>query len=170
MLPLNTARLLIYPCRLPLLTEIYLRHPHAGESLQASIPEEWPQQDLKEQLPHFIELLQHDPKSFPWMLWIIVSKAEKKVIGDAGFKGRPDKNGVVEIGYAMLPAYQRNGYMKEASAALVKWAFRQPHVKKLIAECDVTNVPSMRILQHLGMEEIASAGEMLHWHLLNKQH
>jgi ribosomal-protein-alanine N-acetyltransferase len=168
MLPLSTARLLIYPCRLPLLTEIYLRHPHAGEALQASIPEEWPQQDLKEQLPHFIELLQHDPKSFPWMLWIIVSKNGKTVIGDAGFKGRPDKNGVVEIGYALLPAYRGKGYMQEAATALVAWAFQQPHVKKLIAECDVTNVASMKVLQHLGMQEVASSGEMLHWHLLNK--
>jgi ribosomal-protein-alanine N-acetyltransferase len=153
---------------LPLLTEIYLRHPHAWEALQASIPEEWPQQDLKEQLPHFIELLQHDPKSFPWMLWIIVSKDENAVIGDAGFKGRPDKNGVVEIGYSMLPSYRGQGYMQEAVSALVAWAFQQPHVRKLIAECDVTNTASMKVLQHLGMEEIASSGEMLHWHLLNK--
>jgi [ribosomal protein S5]-alanine N-acetyltransferase len=168
MLPLSTARLFIYPCRLPLLTEIYLRHPHAREVLQADIPEEWPQQDLKEQLPHFIELLQHDPKSFPWMLWIIVAKAENAVIGDAGFKGRPDKNGVVEIGYSMLPSYRGQGYMQEAVSALVAWAFQQPHVKKLIAECDVTNTASMKVLQRLGMEEIASSGEMLHWHLLNK--
>ena len=168
MLPLNTERLLIYPCRLPLLTEIYLQHPHASEMLKANIPGNWPQEDLKEQLPHFIELLQHDPRSFPWMLWIVVSKEDKTVIGDAGFKGRPDKNGVVEIGYAMLPAYRHKGYMREAAAALVEWAFRQPHVKKLVAECDVTNTPSMKILQHLGMEEIVSSGEMLHWHLLNK--
>ena len=65
MLPLNTERLLIYPCRLPLLTEIYLKHPHASEMLKANIPGNWPQEDLKEQLPHFIELLQHDPGLFP---------------------------------------------------------------------------------------------------------
>ncbi|PSL49134.1 RimJ/RimL family protein N-acetyltransferase [Chitinophaga niastensis] len=168
MLPLRTDRLLLYPCRLPLLTEIYLEHPHASETLGAYIPADWPQPDLKEQLPHFIELLQHDPKSFPWMLWIIVSVAEKKVLGDAGFKGRPDKNGVVEIGYSILPEYRRMGYMEEAAAALVDWAFQQPHVKKLIAECDVTNIASMKVLQKLGMRETGASGEMLHWYLLNK--
>lgn len=168
MLPLDTARLLIYPCRLPLLTQIYLRHPDAGEVIQAHIPDEWPQQDLREQLPHFIELLQHDPASYPWMLWIIVSKADKTVLGDIGFKGRPDKNGVVEIGYALLPPHRGQGYMKEAAVALVAWAFQQPHVRKLIAECDITNTSSRKILQHLGMKETMASGEMLHWHLLNK--
>ncbi|MEZ2441445.1 GNAT family N-acetyltransferase [Chitinophaga sp. RCC_12] len=168
MLPLNTNRLFIHPCRLPLLTEIFLGHPHARETLQANIPENWPQPDLKEQLPHFIELLQHDPRSFPWMLWIIVNKEEGTVIGDIGFKGRPDKNGVVEIGYTLLPSWRKKGYMREAATALVEWAFRQPHVKKLIAECDVTNTASMKVLQHLGMEEVKSPGEMLHWQLLNK--
>jgi RimJ/RimL family protein N-acetyltransferase len=168
MLPLNTNRLFIYPCRLPLLTQIFLEHPNARETLQANIPENWPQSDLKEQLPHFIELLQHDPRSFPWMLWIIVNKEEGTVIGDIGFKGRPDKNGVIEIGYTLLPSWRKKGYMREAATALVEWAFRQPHVKKLIAECDVTNTASMKVLQHLGMEEVKSPGEMLHWQLLNK--
>jgi ribosomal-protein-alanine N-acetyltransferase len=168
MLPLKTDRLLLYPCRLPLLTEIYLEHPHASETLQAHIPEDWPQPDLKEQLPHFIELLQHDPKSFPWLLWIIVSRTENRVLGDAGFKGRPDKNGVAEIGYTILPEYRRKGYMQEAAQALVDWAFRQPHVKKLIAECDITNIASMKVLQKIGMRETGTSREMLHWHLLNK--
>lgn len=168
MLPLHTDRLLIHPCRLPLLTEIYLGHPHVGEVLQARIPDNWPQQELKEQLPHFIELLQHDPGSYPWMLWIIIAKEERTVIGDICFKGQPDKQGIVEIGYALLPAYRRNGYMREAAAALVEWAFRQPFVRKLIAECDVTNIPSMKVLQHLGMKESGSSAEMLYWQLLNK--
>jgi ribosomal-protein-alanine N-acetyltransferase len=169
MLPLQTKRLLIYPCRLPLLTEIYLRHPHAADKLAATIPDEWPQKDLREQLPHFIQLLQHDPRSYPWFMWIIVSKEHQSVIGDVGFKGRPDKNGAIEIGYSLLHSYRRNGYMKEAAEALVKWAFRKPVVKQLIAECHKTNISSQRILEHLGMQPTNLVGEMQYWLLLNQQ-
>ncbi|MCW3462254.1 GNAT family N-acetyltransferase [Chitinophaga nivalis] len=167
MLPLRTDRLLLYPCRLPLLTEIYLQNPHAAVSLQAVIPPEWPQPELKEQLPHFIEQLQHDPGSFPWMLWIIVSQADNTVLGDIGFKGRPDPEGMVEIGYALLPAYRRQGFMQEAATALINWAFGQPHVEKVVAECHVTNIASMRVLQKLGMRETGRSPEMIYWQILN---
>ncbi|MFY0253179.1 GNAT family N-acetyltransferase [Chitinophaga sp. 30R24] len=169
MLSLDTARLQIFPCRLPLLTEIYLRHPHAAESLQARVPDEWPQTELKEQLPYFIELLQHDPMAYPWLLWIIVSKEDRQVIGDVGFKGRPDKNGTVEIGYTILPVFRSKGYMQEAAGALVAWAFCQPGVRRLVAECDVTNVASQKVLRRLGMQEIKTTGEMLYWQLRNTQ-
>lgn len=169
MLPLITSRLLVCPCRLPLITEIYLQDPHAAVSLDAHIPPEWPQDDLREQLPHLIELLQDDPKSFPWLLWIIVSKKDKTVLGDIGFKGRPDKQGVVEIGYSLLPSHRGRGYMLEAATALVGWAFQQPHVKRIEAECDVTNISSRHVLEKLGMQETAGSGEMLRWRLLEDE-
>ncbi|RFS23253.1 N-acetyltransferase [Chitinophaga silvatica] len=167
MLPLQTKRLLIYPCRLPLVTELYLRHPHAGDKLAATIPDDWPQQELRELLPHFIKLLQHDPKSFPWLMWIIVNKDLKTVIGNVGFKGRPDGNGSVEIGYSVLPAYQNQGYMKEAAEAMADWAFKQPDVKQLIAECHISNLSSKRILEHLGMSPTKQVNDMQYWELPN---
>ncbi|NSL89605.1 GNAT family N-acetyltransferase [Chitinophaga solisilvae] len=166
MLPLQTSRLLVFPCRLPVITEIYLQDPHAAESLQARIPPEWPLADLKEQLPHLIETLQDDPKAFPWLLWVIIDAKDKTLIGDVGFKGRPDKNGVVEIGYSLLPQFRDRGYMQEAATALVHWAFQQPHVKKVVAECDVTNTASRRVLEKLGMQENGMTGEMIQWRLL----
>ncbi|WP_349315498.1 GNAT family N-acetyltransferase [Chitinophaga sp. MM2321] len=141
---------------------------HAVTSLDAHIPPEWPQADLKELLPHLIELLQDDPRSFPWLLWIIVSAKDKAVLGDVGFKGRPDKNGLVEIGYSLLPEYRNQGYMQEAAAALIGWAFQQPYVKRVVAECDVTNIPSMKVLQKLGMQPAGNNGELLRWRLLKK--
>ncbi|SEB05327.1 Protein N-acetyltransferase, RimJ/RimL family [Chitinophaga terrae (ex Kim and Jung 2007)] len=169
MLPVQTNRLLIYPCRLPLLTEIYLRHPHAADKLSATLPDNWPQQELREMLPHFIELLQHDPRSFPWLMWIIVNKEMKMVIGEVGFKGRPDENGVIEIGYSLLPQYQRNGYMKEAATALVQWAFGQPEVKKLVAESHLSNIGSIKVLTALGMKATGIDGEMQYWELINRR-
>ncbi|MBC9910766.1 GNAT family N-acetyltransferase [Chitinophaga varians] len=168
MLPLITSRLLVCPCRLPLITAIYLQDPQAVTLLNASIPPEWPQAELKELLPHLIELLQHDPKSFPWLLWAIVSAADNTVMGDIGFKGRPDENGMVEIGYSLLPAHRNQGYMREAAAALITWAFQQPFVKSIEAECEVDNIASGKVLQRLGMRQTGMQDNMLRWHLLEK--
>ncbi|MBV7528848.1 GNAT family N-acetyltransferase [Chitinophaga sp. sic0106] len=168
MLPLTTSRLMVYPCRLPLLTHIYLGNAHAATELDAFIPAEWPPEDLKEMIPYFIESLQHDPKAFPWLFWIIVTRAERTVIGNVGFKGRPDKNGQAEISYYLLPAYRGQGYMREAAAALVNWAFTDTPVRRIVAECDATNIASLRVLQKLGMRLGYKSGDMLYWHLPKK--
>lgn len=166
MLPLTTKRLLVHPCRLPLVTEIYLDNPHADISLDARITPEWPLPDLREQLPHFIELLQHDPGLYPWLFWIIIESESKTVIGDVGFKGRPDKNGEVEIGYSLLPAYHHQGFMTEAASEMVRWAFSATPVRSIVAECDVTNLASVRVLEKLGMKETGRSGEMIYWRLV----
>ncbi|HVI48495.1 MAG TPA: GNAT family N-acetyltransferase [Chitinophaga sp.] len=168
MLPLQTSRLLLRACRLPLITEIYLEDVHAATTLQASIPPEWPQQDLKALLPHYIEILQDDPQAFPWLLWVIIDVKADALLGHVGFKGRPDREGAVELCYSMLPLHRNRGYMQEAAAALISWAFRQPHVRKIIAECDVTNIPSRKVLQKLGMQETGHSGELLFWQLMNR--
>lgn len=168
MLPLTTSRLLVCPCRLPLITAIYLQDPQAVTLLNADIPPEWPMAELKELLPHLIELLQHDPKSFPWLLWAIVSATDKTVLGNIGFKGRPDDNGMVEIGYSLLPPYRRQGYMQEAATALIAWAFQQPFVKSIEAECAVDNIASRKVLQRLGMRQTSMQDNMLRWQLLEK--
>ncbi|QJB34275.1 GNAT family N-acetyltransferase [Chitinophaga oryzae] len=168
MLPLTTSRLLVCPCRLPLITAIYLQDPQAVTLLNADIPPEWPMSELKELLPHLIELLQHDPKSFPWLLWAIVSATDKTVLGNIGFKGRPDENGMVEIGYSLLPPYRKQGYMQEAATALITWAFQQPFVKSIEAECAVDNSASRKVLQRLGMRQTGMQDNMLRWQLLEK--
>lgn len=168
MLPLTTDRLLICPCRLPLITAIYLQDPQAATTLNAEIPPDWPQAELKELLPHLIKLLQHDPKSFPWLLWVIVSATGKTILGDIGFKGRPDENGMVEIGYSLLPDHRNQGYMLEATIALIDWAFQQPAVKRIEAECDISNIASGKVLQRLGMQQTGIHDNMIRWQLLKK--
>ncbi|MBC9933628.1 GNAT family N-acetyltransferase [Chitinophaga qingshengii] len=168
MLPLTTSRLLVCPCRLPLITAIYLQDPQAVALLNASIPPEWPQTELKDLLPHLIEQLQHDPKAFPWLLWVIVSVTDKTVLGDICFKGRPDENGMVEIGYSLLPGHRSRGYMQEAATALISWAFRQPFVESVEAECAVDNTASGKVLQRLGMQQTGMQDNMFRWRLQKK--
>jgi hypothetical protein len=41
-----------------------------------------------------------------WDIWLMIHGAERTVISDLGFKGRPDREGTVEIGYSneLVPA------------------------------------------------------------------
>lgn len=49
--------------------------------------------------------------------------APDTMVGVGGYMGAPSPAGVVEIGYSVLPAYQRKGYATEAAGGLAKNAF-----------------------------------------------
>jgi RimJ/RimL family protein N-acetyltransferase len=53
--------------------------------------------------------------------------------------------------YAISPAQQRHGYATEAAQALVEYAFRQLHVKRVVATTDYANVGSIGVMRKLGM-------------------
>jgi len=75
-------------------------------------------------------------------------------IGGCGFKGLPDSNGTVEIGYSVLEEHQRRGYASEAIGALVAWAFAQPGVRRVVAETYPELIGSLGVLRKLGFKQV----------------
>lgn len=53
--------------------------------------------------------------------------------------------------YAISPSQQRCGYATEAAQALVEYAFRQLHVKRIVATTDYDNTGSIGVMKKLGM-------------------
>jgi RimJ/RimL family protein N-acetyltransferase/Fe-S-cluster containining protein len=75
------------------------------------------------------------------------------LVGSVGFKGPPDKEGAVEMGYSVLPVHQGRGLATEMSAALVGWAAEQgAHIVQ--AQAKPANPASIRVLEKLGFQEI----------------
>lgn len=58
-----------------------------------------------------------------------------------------------EVGlfYAISPAYRRQGYAGEAARALVDYAFRELHLRRIVATTDYDNPGSIGVMQKLGM-------------------
>lgn len=133
--------------------------------LPVELPEGWPEQDLREFLPVLVEQMEQEPASAKWTVWLVVDPARNRVIGDLGFKGPPDSQGQVEIGYSILPEHRRMGYAFEAVQALVGWALAQRGVSAVLAECLADNAGSIRILEKLGMERLTPEADMLKWRL-----
>lgn len=53
--------------------------------------------------------------------------------------------------YAIDPEYQRQGYATEASRAMLEHAFKQLHIKRVIAMTDFANAASQNVMRKLGM-------------------
>lgn len=77
--------------------------------------------------------------------WKIRLKAGATV-GGIGFKGLPDAEGIVEIGYGIDEAYRQQGYATEAVGGMVKWARKQSGVKYITAQTEPNNKISQKVL------------------------
>jgi len=55
------------------------------------------------------------------------------------------------IGYVLSKALHGNGYMTEATCAIIEWAFQQQGIYRVYATTDIENIPSQRVLEKAGM-------------------
>lgn len=95
----------------------------------------------------------------PWCTyWLMVLDCDNLALGLAGFKGVPDADGSVELGYGINSIYQGRGYMTETIGALVDWAFAHPECRQVSAFTVPGNIASRKVLVKNGFEEIQSIG------------
>ncbi len=90
--------------------------------LGVDVPPDWPVCGSAV-IGYVIDWLREDPDIGGFGAYFIVHRADNRLIGDGGFKGRPNDRGEVEVGYAIIEAYRGQGYATEAARAFVDWAF-----------------------------------------------
>nr|WP_246050114.1 GNAT family N-acetyltransferase [Aquibacillus sediminis] len=84
-----------------------------------------------------------------------------------GFKGGPDENGEMDLGYSILPSYQGNGYATEMAIAMIEWGLKQPKVKRITASCSNENYASIRVLEKAGLKQIYNEANEIYWGIDN---
>ncbi len=132
--------------------------------LGAERPADWPPPlNDAESMTFFLSGLEKGPELVGWLTWYVAlgqrRRGRRVIIGNIGFKGRPDPDGTVEIGYAMRPTFQGRGYATEAVHGLVTWAFSQPGVRRVAAETFPDLTPSIRVLEKNGFHPAGPGSE-----------
>ncbi len=110
-----------------------------------------------------LKQLQADPSLQPWLLRAIALRQTGEMIGHIGFHSRPGADylrdiapGGVEMGYTVYPPFRRQGYAREACAALLDWAYREHGVTRFVLSIRPDNLPSLRIAERLGFHKVGS--------------
>ena len=75
-------------------------------------------------------------------------------VGQCGFKGPPDGDGVVEIAYGVASDQEGKGYATEAAGALVAYAFSIEQVRRVRAHTLPASNASKRVLAKCGFQYV----------------
>ncbi len=165
---IQTRRLTLVPFTLALVNAALRDRSQLGRLLAAQVPDDWPNDDVLSMLSQDAVLLEAEPHRSEWS-YLAIHTGERVLIGDIGFHAPPDVNGSIEIGYDILAAYRRQGYAVEATTALLNWAFHQPEVRYVVAECLMGNIASIRVLEKLGLHRVSTTYESIWWRLTREE-
>jgi [ribosomal protein S5]-alanine N-acetyltransferase len=80
--------------------------------------------------------------------WFIFERSSNRLIGSISARMEGPR---INMGYVLARSSWGQGFMTEAAAAVVSWAFSLPEIYRVWALCDVENAASARVLEKAGM-------------------
>ena len=107
--------------------------------------------------------------------YTLIRKSDGTKLGTCGLFDREGLEGI-DLGFALLPDFEGNGYAYEASDRMKKAAFNEFGLESLLAITAEDNQASQRLLEKLGflkMDAIQLPGDMTHllrYRLKNESH
>lgn len=131
----------------------------AAQALGVPIPAELlsPSSGLR----YTADALDHDPGYLPWSTRAILLRQPATLVGYVRFHERPDPSRphpfgghAAELGYAVFPAHRRQGYAREAAAAMMHHAQVAHDVHRFVASIGPDNTPSLRLAATLGFTRV----------------
>ncbi len=97
-----------------------------------------------------LPLVRRDAALAPLLLRVAVLREERIIIGHAGFHGAIDADGMIEIGFSVVPEYRDQGYGKEILHGMWQWVCASSSVRTLRYTVSPDNLPSQHIVRALG--------------------
>lgn len=155
---LNTSRLQLVLADAPLLLACIEGREALNTMLGVEVPADWPPEHLDEgALRWSLAAIDAGQTAPPWGFYLMVRREPAPLlIGTCGFKGAPDSSGLVEVGYSVVPTWQRQGYATEAVQALIDCAFNAG-AQSVAAETLPHLDASLKVMERCGMQPSAHA-------------
>ncbi len=95
--------------------------------------------------------------------WLWFEKDTSKLIGRGGLHNREiDGEEAVAIGYVLFSEFWNRGYATEIASACAEIAFEVLNLDRLFCSVEVTNKPSMRVIEKAGfifLRDMSYVGE-----------
>lgn len=158
-----TKRLELIPASIELLRAALDGPETLGACLHAVVPSGWPPDHLDAAaIQYTIDRVSESDSQDGWWGYFVLLRttdSNRTLIGCVGYKGPPDSNSGVEVGYGIVHSHRRQGYASEAVMALIERAFSQANVERVIAETKPGLTPSIGVLDKCGFRFVGDGSE-----------
>ena len=94
-----------------------------------------------------LQQLLKNPDSKKWYTYLPIEIKSNTLIGTCGYKGPPDENGMVEIGYEVAEKFRNRGYATEIAQILINAAFENRVIKVILAHTLPEESASVKVLK-----------------------
>ncbi|HTV06698.1 MAG TPA: GNAT family protein [Acidobacteriaceae bacterium] len=120
-----------------------------SQLINAQIPHEWPPEYRE---PHVFDFMKRQCAEFPhtlgWNRYLILRSDPQMLIGTVGgFLRTPYE---AEIGYALVPSWQRRGLATEATQAFIAYLFATDNLDRVTGQTFPDLIQSVRVLEKCG--------------------
>jgi [ribosomal protein S5]-alanine N-acetyltransferase len=151
-----TPRLALVAITPEMLRADFAKLPEFAGLIDAQVPTTWPSDGWDEDAYNYLlTRMEKYPDYRGWSRYIVLKAPEggrRTLAGGCGLLGPIELTGDPEIGYGLLPEFQRQGYATEAVAALVEWIFQHPHVRSVNAQTFPDHKGSLAVLARIGFQ------------------
>jgi len=150
---IRTARLLLVAMSLELLHAEQASYAELRRELGAEIAPDWPPEHWEPHVFGFIER-QHaaDPTTLGWNRYVLLRREAQQPILMGTVGGFRKSEQEAEIGYSVVPSFQRLGYASEAAAAFMKWLFSEQGLTGISAQTFPTLIGALGVMTRCGMK------------------
>jgi len=170
---IETERLKLIPFEVRHFEAFERGESELSELLKVEMADDW--LVFPEAMPYSHAYLKQNADAANWWMYLFVHKRDGKLVGSGGFKGKPDAEGMTEIGYAIAPSYQNTGLATEAAEGLTEFAFSYLQVTVVQAHTLAEENASNSVLRKIGMRFIKELhdeedGDIWQWSVTREEY
>jgi len=154
----------LIPCDDTIFEAVKMGDGVLSQVIGANVPKHWT--EFREAFAPAYRSWKENPSLRDWWTYLIIHIQDNLLIGSCGYKGGPDENGTVEIGYEIKSNYRNRGYGKEVARLLTQNALESGLVTRVIAHTLPFENPSTSVLKSAGyrmVSEVQDEAEGLVW-------
>jgi len=154
----------LIPCDDTIFEAVKMGDGVLSQVIGANVPKHWT--EFREAFAPAYRSWKENPSLRDWWTYLIIHNQDNLLIGSCGYKGGPDENGTVEIGYEIKSNYRNRGYGKEVARLLTQNALESGVVTRVIAHTLPFENPSTSVLKSAGyrmVSEVQDEAEGLVW-------
>jgi len=144
---IKTGRLMLRPFKKGDVEDVYNNY---GSDINITKYISWIPCDTIEKCENFINFnlkeYESNPKFYSWAITL-----DDMIIGSVAIFNVNDENDSGELGYSLGSRWWGNGYMTEATKAVIDYGFNEVGFNRIYASCHEENIASKKVMEKLSM-------------------